>query len=105
MTDILDARLPLMHSGRSIALRDTYDAPDEIRVPLQFGGVSSRANALSDLPAHARIPVLHTGMFLSPARIAELNPGMSLLSTEDGSGTWEWEGGDEIEWPGESGVP
>ena|SRR5580765_686124 len=106
MTDPLDARIPLLHSGMSIALRDTYDADDSIFVPLEYGGVSCRANALGDLPSHARIPVLYGGLVLSPADIIAINPGsMSLLSLEDGSGNWNWETGDEIEWPGESGVP
>jgi hypothetical protein len=95
-----------MHSGMSIALRDTYDADDSIWVPLEYGGVSCRANALGSLPAHARIPVLYGGLVLSPADIVAVDPNsMDVLGLEDGSGNWNWEGGDDIEWPGAGGVP
>jgi hypothetical protein len=105
MDDPLDAQLPLMHSGMSIALRDTYTADDSIWVPLEYGGVSCRANALGDLPAHARIPLLYGGVVLSPADVTAANTNLNMLSLEDGSGSWEWETGDEIEWPGEGGTP
>jgi hypothetical protein len=106
MLDPLDARLPVLYGGTSIALRDTYAASDTIWVPLEYGGVRCRANALSDLPAHARIPLIYGGSVLSPADVIAADPGgLNLLSLEDGSGNWEWETGDEIEWPGESGAP
>ena len=106
MNDPLDTRLPIMYGGTSIALRDTYAAPNHIWVPVQYAGTHCRANALSNLPAHARIPVLHGGVVLSPADIDAANPNtMNMLSLEDGSGNWEWEDGNEVEWPGEGGRP
>ena len=105
MDDPLDARLPILYGGTDIALRDTYGADDSIWVPLEYGGVRCRANALADLPAHARIPLIYGGQSISPADVVAANPGLDILGLEDGSGVWEWESGDEIEWPGEAGRP
>jgi hypothetical protein len=102
MTDILDMRLPLMHSAVSIALRDVYTAPDTYWVPLTYGGVTCRANELVNLPAHARIPVLYGGMQLTPADVIAAQVGggdPDLLALEDGTGHWEWEDGTTINWP------
>jgi hypothetical protein len=105
MYDPLNTRLPLLHSGMSIALRDTFDADDDIWVPLEYGGVSCRANALGSLPSHARIPVLNGGLTLSPAQITAINPGSAnLLGLENQSGNWEWENGSPVTWP-EGGTP
>ena len=106
MDDPLDARLPILYGGTSIALRDTYDADDSVWVPLEYGGIRCKANALGDLPAYARIPLLYGGQSLSPADVTAANPGaLDVLTLEDGTGNWEWEGGDKIEWPGEAGQP
>jgi hypothetical protein len=106
MDDPLDARLPIMYGGTSIALRDTYTAADTVWVPLEYGGIRCKANALGALPAHARIPLLYGGQSLSPADVTAAQAGgLDLLSLEDGSGSWEWEDGNRIEWPGEAGVP
>lgn len=107
--NILDARIPLTAGGgTSIALRDTYGATDSMLVPILTTGLFHRANDLGNMPSYVRVPLINGGSSITAGEILAAQAGagtMSLLSMEDGSGNWEWENGNEIEWPGETGEP